>query len=140
MSMHAKSIPAAWVERLFARFTAIYGAQKVAAMWAVADGTDSRRVEEATAAVKAEWAQQLGRFNGGTIAVAVQAVIDSGRQWPPTLPEFVAICRDYARPEAMSAQLALPAVGKAYTDAETARANLAKVRGMLVTAVKRVPA
>lgn len=130
MSMPEKSIPTAWVDRLFDRFTAIYGAQKVAAMWGGAD----------LAEVKALWAQQLGRFTGGTIAVAVQAVIDSGRQWPPTLPEFVAICRDYARPEATSAQLALPAVGKAYTDAETARANLAKVRGMLATAVKRVPA
>ena len=43
--------------------------------------------------MKGVWADALGRFTGGTIAAAVRGLIDSGSQWPPTLPEFSEACR-----------------------------------------------
>ena len=77
MSSH-NPLPAALVERLFSRFIAIYGTQKIAPMWAGAD------LDE----VKAVWAQALGRFEPATIGAGIQALIDSASQWPPNLPEF----------------------------------------------------
>lgn len=116
-------LPAAWVDRLFARFTAMYGSQKVGAMWADADREE----------VKGVWAQQLGRFEPPTIAAAIQSLIDSGDPWPPTLPGFVEACRiaSIARRQHQDVTKALPAPGEAFTDTETAKANMARVKAML---------
>ena len=109
------AIPIAWVERLFSRFAAMYGAQKVAAMWQGAD------IEE----VKRTWADQLGRFPPAAMSSALQAVVDSGKEWPPTLPEFVALCKEFNHPE--SAGPALPAP----RDREKAAVQLARIKEML---------
>ncbi len=79
-------MPAAWVDRLFERFMAMYGTQKVVAMWAGCE----------LAGVKATWAEALGRYESATLADAVRALLDSGSAWPPTLPEFVEQCRQAA--------------------------------------------
>jgi len=79
-------LPDAWVDRLFARFTAFYGSQKVGTMW----------VDAGMAEVKAVWAEQLARFEPASIAGALQRLVDGGNQWPPTLPEFVELCRQAA--------------------------------------------
>lgn len=121
-------LPNEWVERLFARFTMYFGVQKVGAMWAGVDDAE----------VKAEWAAQLGRFPVPTLRAAMQAVVDSGKEWPPTLPEFVAICRDFYRPEG-GPNLALVAPGQGYTDNEQAKANLARIKEMLRPVVERQP-
>lgn len=81
--MSSRVLPDAWVERLFARFGAAFGAQKVAAMFP----------PESHAEVRALWAEQLGRFESETLRLALQASIDAGREWPPTLSEFVAHCQ-----------------------------------------------
>lgn len=78
-----KYLPPAWVDRLFARFAAAFGSMKVGTMYPV-DQADE---------VHALWGQQLSRFAPESIGLALQAVIDSGREWPPTLPEFVEQCR-----------------------------------------------
>ena len=123
---NAKSLPPAWVERLFDRFKVAFGVQKVGAMW---QGMDP-------AEVMAGWGQQLGRFPPDALASALQAVIDSGREWPPTLPEFKAICRDFHRPRQDEAQPSLPAPGQGHTDREAARAQLERIRRMMAGAVK----
>ena len=79
-------LPPAWVERLFERFSAAFGAMKVGTMWPAEDHET----------VKALWSEQLGRFSPETLRAALQAVVDSGRAWPPTLPEFVEQCRQCA--------------------------------------------
>ena len=109
------------------KFMSLYGTQKVGAMWHGADIVE----------VKQDWNNQLGRFNGPTIAAALQAVVESGREWPPTLPEFVRICRDYNRLEKQTVAQALPAPGAGHTDAETAKA---RIRALLdsLAAAKRV--
>lgn len=93
-------LPPAWVDRIFGRFSAIWGAQKLGATYPV----------ESQAEVRAVWGEQLGRFSGETIGRAIQEQIDSGREWPPTLSEFVECCRltAVARAQHQPAQL-LPA-------------------------------
>lgn len=115
MSSH-EPLPSAWVDRLFSRFVAMYGSQKVGAMWA-----DSDRDE-----VKAVWAEALGRFAGQTIAAAVRGLIDSGSQWPPTLPEFSEACR-VAAVNRRDQALALAAPGGTVTTREEAAEILAKI-------------
>lgn len=88
-------LPPAWVERLFERFSAAFGAMKVGTMWPAEDHE----------AVKALWSEQLGRFSPDTLRAALQAVVDSGRAWPPTLPEFVEQCRQSALGRSTSAPL-----------------------------------
>lgn len=82
-----RELPSAWIDRLFARFLAMWGAQKVGTMWAGAD-VDS---------VKSEWGRQLAGFEPRAIGIALQDCADSGREWPPSLPEFKGMCREAAR-------------------------------------------
>lgn len=110
--MSSRSIPPAWVERIFERFVAAFGSMKVGAMWP-ADQHD---------AVKEVWAAQLGRFAPETIRNALQAVIDSGREWPPTLPEFVEHCRQCAMGRAQAAEVPLLTNGVSHRDEEVSRA------------------
>ena len=79
-------IPAAWVDRLFKRFAGMYGSQKIGSMWLDAD----------MAEVKAVWGEALGQFHGDSIGGAIGRLVASGSQWPPTLPEFVELCRQSA--------------------------------------------
>lgn len=85
------------VDRLFSRFIAIYGSQKVAGMWGDAD----------IAEVKQVWTQRLSQFQIASIGGAVDRLIESGREWPPTLPEFVELCRQAAIGRANADQSAL---------------------------------
>lgn len=79
----SNSASVALVERLFSRFVSLYGSQKVGSMWADADLSE----------VKALWAQQLTRYKPATIGLALQNLMASGNEWPPTLPEFMEMCR-----------------------------------------------
>lgn len=107
------------VERLFSRFSQIYGAQKFASMWGTVDHAELKEI----------WGASLGRFPLPVVGKAVKALIESPGEWPPTLPEFVTLCKQYNRPEHNPA--ALPAPGDGFTDAETAQANLERIREML---------
>ncbi len=126
------SLPANFVDRLFARFAAIYGSQKVGTMFADMDA-------ESIAEAKALWGRQLGRFEAASIGGALQRLIDGGVGWPPTLPEFVELCRQAAvgRQQAQRYD-ALPAPGNARTDAETAKRKVAELMRSLAAA-KRMP-
>lgn len=76
-----------WIDRLFARLGAMYGS-KFKAMW---DGQD-------IAGVKSVWMDDLAEFTPAEITVGVNAC--KTREWPPTLPEFIRLCRpsiDYER-------------------------------------------
>ncbi|HMM72291.1 MAG TPA: hypothetical protein PKC22_08770 [Rhodocyclaceae bacterium] len=125
----SKPLPSAWVDRLFSRLAAFYGSQKLATMWVDAD----------MAEVKAVWAEQLGRFEPASISAALQRLIDSGNQWPPTLPEFVELCRQAAVGRQQEQQFdALPAPGQSKTDVETAKQRVAELMRSLAAA-KRMP-
>ena len=73
-------LPNAWVERLFERLLAMYG-RKFADMWGCVE----------IASLKATWARALGDLSHEEIASGLTRCLD--REWPPTLPEFRALCR-----------------------------------------------
>ena len=91
-----KTLPAAWIDRIFAQLSAMYGS-KFASMWA-----DSN-----PQAVKAIWAEKLGGFLD--TPMAIKEALDSfdTEPWPPTLPEFLNACRTAAK-RIPSQALALP--------------------------------
>ncbi len=122
----SQPLSAELVDRLFARFATIYGAQKLAAMWSEIDRDELRQT----------WGGALGRYPLPVIGRAVRALIESPGEWPPTLPQMVELCRQFNRPEHQAA--ALPAPGAAFTDVETARQNMVRIREMLRGAVKVV--
>lgn len=76
-----------WIERLFARLGAMYGS-KFAAMW------EGQSIDS----VKRVWREDLAEFSPEEIGRGVSAC--KTREWPPTLPEFIKLCRpviDYER-------------------------------------------
>lgn len=117
------------------KFTTLFGVQKMRAQWH-RDFSGSQEAKAAKLAgwmaeIEQDWQDQLDRFSEQTILAALQALVDKGSEWPPTLPEFVRLCRDHMRPESQPVAKALPAPGGSYTDNESARKNIERVRGML---------
>lgn len=115
-SPHTPSaLPDAWIERLFGRLSCLYGA-KFADLWAGVDVVE----------VKRTWGRKLVGFDLGVIKAAIEACEDSEKGAPPTLPEFVALCRDAAR-RLQPTTLALPPVE---LTAEQIEANRQKLRAV----------
>lgn len=74
------ALPNAWIERLFERMAGMYGS-KFADMWAGQPPETVKRI----------WSDGLAGLTGEQIATGLRACMT--RQWPPTLPEFVTLCR-----------------------------------------------
>lgn len=72
------ALPDAWIDRLFMRFAVLYGKHWLD-MWA---GIPMEQV-------KAAWASELASVPAERFGPALQAV----GKFPPTLPEFVALCK-----------------------------------------------
>ena len=73
-------LPAAWVSKLIAKMQVMYGA-KFTQQWA---GIPPE-------VLQAEWALELAGFTGPELARGLAAC--RKRTFPPTLPEFMALCR-----------------------------------------------
>lgn len=69
-----------WVESLFSRMEAMYGA-KFLDMWR---GTDA-------ALVKQLWADEMGKLSTEDLKRGYAALMT--RDWPPSLPEYVKMCK-----------------------------------------------
>ena len=82
-------LPESWITKIFSHFEALYGS-KFHDAW---KGTD-------LANVKQVWAEKLGGFKDKP--QAIKSALDSldDKPWPPTLPEFLHLCRDAAKREA----------------------------------------
>jgi hypothetical protein len=80
------------MERLFARFAAMYGDAAMKRMWG----------QQSPEAVKAIWADSLARFDVQAIMAGLRNLEDAGNTFPPTLPEFIAACR--RKPETVPAE------------------------------------
>ena len=102
-------LPDHWVESLLARMLAIYG-QKFRSQWADVPAESMRET----------WAVALGRFDGERIKWALDQMIATC-PWPPTLPEFAALCRQ--APRAEPAKLPAPDVPPAAIAARQAEAE-----------------
>ncbi len=94
---NVRVLPDAWIERLFGRLEGLYGA-KFHDAWR---GTDTENV-------KRTWAEKLGGFAGRPEALKAALDACDDKPWPPTLPEFIGLCRDAAK-RAGPAYVALPA-------------------------------
>lgn len=79
------SLPDSWIEKLFQKFEDFYGSK-----WADQFGAFPRE------RVKATWAEELAGF--AAIPDAIKAALDAQKasMFPPTLPEFLQLCRDAA--------------------------------------------
>ena len=90
-------LPDLWVDRLFGRLEGLYGA-KFHDLWR---GSDIENV-------KRTWAEKLGGF--ADRPEALKAALDAcdDKPWPPTLPEFIGLCRDAAKRTGV-AYISLPA-------------------------------
>ena len=86
-STSPKPLPESWIDRLFERMSAYYGS-RFADAWR---GTDA-------AVVKRVWAEALGGYTADEMRRGVSAL--NGCQWPPTLPEFLKLCRPPIDPKA----------------------------------------
>ncbi len=71
------------VERLFARFAAMYGDAAMKRMWGQQD----------PAAVQRIWSAAIARMGLQRIAAGLRHLEDTGSTYPPALGEFVAACR-----------------------------------------------
>lgn len=79
-------LPESWINRLFSHFEALYGS-KFASLW---QGTD-------IANVKRLWAEKLSGFEDKPKAIKLALDALDERPFPPTLPEFLTLCRTAAR-------------------------------------------
>ena len=73
-------LPMAWIEKLFDRMVSLYG-HKFLDMWRDAD----------LQSVKETWAHELGKLSRDEIARGANALMT--QEWPPTLPQFIKLCR-----------------------------------------------
>jgi hypothetical protein len=140
------SHPSSLVERLFARFTAIYGTQKYSSMWAGLVVPNPRRSEEqereawakAMQGVQNVWAEALSEFHVDVISAAVRDLALSDQMWPPSLPEFVGMCREQEERIKPAPLLQLPNdASLADPDSPVVQEALAELRRF--TAAKRMP-
>jgi len=79
-STNAAALPLSWVDRLFERMALTYG-RKFSDQWGTVDAT----------AMKKHWAEKLAGLTGPEIKRGVDAL--DTRDWPPSLPEFLKLCR-----------------------------------------------
>jgi hypothetical protein len=83
------------VDRLFARLTTMYGKHWLD-LW----------VGVPMEAVKAEWSRALTGVSVEQVRLALDSMLDKGNAFPPTMPEFVSLCRAFRRTEAPHLSLA----------------------------------
>lgn len=76
-------LPDSWVERIFRRLENFYGAKWVDSL----GGIDRERVKQA-------WCEELAGFSPDEISLGLASV--RSRVWPPSLPEFLLLCRPLA--------------------------------------------
>ena len=80
LSTSTEALPIAWIERLFEKMVSLYG-HKFLDMWRDVD----------LQAVKTTWAAELGKLTRDEIAKGANALMT--QEWPPTLPQFIKLCR-----------------------------------------------
>ena len=74
------------------------------------------------------WLQGLGRFTLSEIGNGVNEMVEKGQEWPPTLPEFMAMCKPKHLAPYHKMAKALPAPE---VDSAIAHTELAKIRALI---------
>ncbi|KGC03246.1 putative bacteriophage protein [Burkholderia multivorans] len=118
------ALPQHWVEALFSKMAAFYGS-RFATMW---NGTNVLEVQKA-------WAVELGKLSREQLKAGSDNLTALPK--PPTLPEFVALCRQ-ARSEQMAS--AVPRLAdERPADRATVEANLGAIRKVQQRVMRREP-
>jgi len=88
MSSTAKpsASPESLVDRLFQKLALMYGKAWLD-LWA------GMPID----AVKAEWSRTLTGIDPEAMRLALDSLLTSGKPFPPTLPEFTSLCRQFVR-------------------------------------------
>lgn len=81
------ALPDAWAERIFERLENFYGQKWHDSL----GGIERNRVRQA-------WAEELAEYSGDEIATGLHSC--RSRMWPPSLPEFLLLCRPLNDPRA----------------------------------------
>lgn len=111
------SRPDGYADVVFDRFTALYGSQKLAAMWA---GAELRKV-------KATWSEALAGFAPESVGAALRACEGTASGWPPGLPEFVELCRQASLARERQRPVPRALVDARPADREQARRSLQRI-------------
>ena len=77
------AVPAAWIETLFRRLREIYGPRWTAQL---------PDTEAALASMQHTWAEGLAGLPGEALRRGLAECVRRGEPWPPSLPEFRALC------------------------------------------------
>lgn len=115
----SNSLPPRIVNYIFATMDALYGA-RFADMWRHSN----------IDAVKQVWADRLGGFASQPQTIRAALISLEGKPFPPTLPEFITMCRDAARRIGKPRPLALTHQFSP-EELEANRARIAKMRDTL---------
>lgn len=99
------------VDRLFAKLSSMYGA-RFADLW---NGTN---IDE----VKATWSDSLSGFHVENIARAIK-ILTENNPFPPTLPEFISLCKQARMERGPQSQPALRLPEPVSTPEETEKAR-----------------
>lgn len=81
------ALPLTWATKLIERLHLLYGT-RFSQAW---EGIDKAQLAVA-------WAEELAGFSGEELAVGLQAC--KVKPWPPTLPEFIVLCRPWLEAQA----------------------------------------
>lgn len=107
-------LPDRWIERIFDRMAGLYGS-KFADLWS---GTDPQTVRQV-------WAEKLADFADKPLAIRQSLDALDAHPFPPTLPEFLTLCRDSAKrcyqPQSRTSDY--PLLGYTATDEDIAEAK-----------------
>lgn len=81
-----RAVPAHWAARLIERMRGLYG-ERFDRQWSSIEPEDLPRI----------WAEELAGFSGEELARGLAACRQ--RDWPPTIPEFMKLCRPALVPD-----------------------------------------
>ena len=109
--------------RIWQRMGEIYGHR-----WASAWGESSNPDGTLTSAAST-WLDGLRNMELDEIARGFEKLLENGLEWPPTLPEFVALCRE--KPLAPYHRMAEKALPPPEIDAGIVASELRKMRAIL---------
>lgn len=92
-----RTLPASWVEKIFRRMQGYYGSIWVD-RWKSGESqqTPQGLVDVGMLNAKVVWAEELGGFSDTPEAIGKALDACKGLKFPPTLPEFLALCREEA--------------------------------------------
>ncbi|WP_131754085.1 hypothetical protein [Burkholderia vietnamiensis] len=118
------ALPQHWVEALFSKMAAFYGS-RFASMWNGVNVVEAHRA----------WAIELGKLSRDQLKAGSDNLTALPK--PPTLPEFVALCRQ-ARSE-QAASTAPRLADERPADRATVEANLGAIRRVQERVMRREP-